>query len=143
MSPHRTALIVAACSLAWTAGVLAADKPPEDYAAAMKTLAGFLQTMAKEGMSSDFEATKPYVPIVRDAFSVVERYWTARNTDRQYFPEIQVAQDGIKIASDMGVAANLQSAEGVAASVKQISALCQPCHDTHREKGPDGSFLIK
>jgi hypothetical protein len=123
--------------------VLAAEKPPDDYVTTMRTLAKFAQEMSKPEAAEDFALTKSYVPVVRDAFGVVERYWTDRNTDRQYFPEIDTSQDGIKLASDMGVAANLQSPEGIAAAVKDILRLCQPCHDKHREKGADGAFLIK
>ena len=123
--------------------VLAADKPPEDYQKAMKDLANFAQNMSKPEAAEDFEATKPYVPLVRDAFGVVERYWTDRNGAGEYFPEITTAQEGTKAASDMGVAAALKSSEGIAASVKDILSKCQPCHDKHREKAPDGTFLIK
>lgn len=121
----------------------AAEKPPDDYKKAMTTLATFVQDMSKPDASEDFPLAKKYVPIVRDAFADVEKYWTDRNADRQFFPEINTAREGIKLASDMGVAANLSSAEGVAAAVKDISGRCQPCHDAHREKAPDGTFLIK
>ena len=122
---------------------LAAEKPPDDYVKAMGTLAKFAQDMNKPDAAEDFALAKSYVPVVRDAFAVVERYWTDRNTDRQFFPEIDAAQYGIKLASDMGVAANLSSPEGIAVAVKDVLGLCQTCHDKHREKGPDGAFLIK
>ena len=124
-------------------GVRAAEKPPEDYVKAMKDLATFLQTMTKPDAEKDFATATSFVPIVRDAFGTVVNFWTDRNSARKYFPEIFSAQDGIKEASDMGVAARLLSSEGVAASVKAIAGRCQPCHEARREKAADGTFLIK
>ena len=143
---HR-ALALAGAAVAIVIGgcwvVFAAERPPDDYKTAMRELAEFLQTMTQPDAAQDLDRAKAYVPKVRDAFAVVERYWTDRNAERQYFPEIETARDGIKFASDMGVAANLKSVEGVAASVKDIAGTCQSCHDKHREEAPDGTFLIK
>jgi hypothetical protein len=121
----------------------AAEKPPDDYVKAMKDLARFAQAMMKPDADVDFAQAKEFVPIVRDAFGVVERYWLDRNQAGEYFTEVNTAIDAIKIASDMGVAANLQSPEGVSVSAKDILTRCQPCHDKHREKTADGGYLIK
>ena len=140
---RRTVISAGWIALVWTAIVLrAAEKAPEDYTAAMKQISAFVQAMTQPDAAQDFAKTKEFVPIVRDAFAVVERYWLDRNQDRKYNAEIATAEEAIKFASDMGVAANLQSVEGIAASVKDIGATCQPCHDRRREKGPEG-FLIK
>lgn len=122
--------------------VRAADAPPPEFVAAMKEAAGFMQEMGKPGAESDFDKTKRYVPIVRDAFAVVERYWLDRNQEGNYFADIARAEEMIKLASDMGVAANLQNAEGVRWAVQTLGERCKTCHDARREKGPDG-FLIK
>jgi hypothetical protein len=98
--------------------------------------------MTRPEAEFDFAKAKQYVPVMRDAFAVVERYWLDRNQGGQYFKDIALAEEMIKLASDMGVAANLQSAEGVKASVRDLTSRCKVCHDVRREKGPDG-FLIK
>jgi hypothetical protein len=123
--------------------ISAAEKPPDDYVQAMKDLARFAQAMMKPDADVDFAQAKEFVPIVRDAFGIVERYWLDRNQAGDYFAEVNTAVDAIKVASDMGVAANLQSPEGVSVSAKDILSRCQPCHDKHREKTPDGAYLIK
>lgn len=132
------ALLVAALGLT----LHAADAPPEDFVKAMKDASAFAQEMTKPEAEFDFAKAKQYVPIVRDAFAVVERYWLARNQGGAYFKDIALAEEMIKLASDMGVAANLQSAEGVKASVRDLTSRCAVCHDLRREKGPDG-FLIR
>ena len=122
--------------------VRAADAPPAEFVQAMKEAAAFLSDMRAPGSETDFEKTKKYVPIVRDAFAVVERYWLDRNQEGQYFKDIALAEEMIKLASDMGVAANLQSAEGVRWAVQTLGERCATCHDARRERGPNG-FLIR
>lgn len=131
-------VLVAACGLT----LRAADTPPEDFVKAMKAVAAFAQEMGKPQAELDFAKAKQYVPTVRDAFAVVERYWLDRNQAGKYFKDIELAEEMIKLASDMGVAANLQNAEGVRWAVQTLGERCQVCHDLRREKGPDG-FLIK
>jgi hypothetical protein len=120
----------------------AADSPPEDFTKAMKDAAAFAQEMSKPEAEFDFTRAKHYVPIIRDAFAVVARYWLDRNLNGLYFKDIALAEEMIKIASDMGVAADLRSVEGVKVSVQDLTSRCKVCHDQRREKGPDG-FLIK
>ncbi len=121
----------------------AADPPPEDFRKAMRDAAAFMQEMGQPGAEADFARAKQYVPIVRDAFAVVERYWLDRNQGGAYFKDIALAEEMIKLASDMGVAANLQSAEGVRWAVRTLGERCATCHEVRREPGPDGGFLIR
>ncbi len=140
---RRASLLSAAALVAMLGLTLhAADAPPDDFVKAMKDAAAFAQEMTKPEAEFDFTTAKRYVPIVRDAFAVVERYWLDRNQSGAYFKDIALAEEMIKLASDMGVAANLQSAEGVKASVRDLTSRCAVCHDLRREKGPDG-FLIR
>ncbi len=120
----------------------AADAPPANFVAAMKDASTFVQEMSKPQAELDFAKAKQYVPTVRDAFAVVERYWLDRNQDGKYFKDIELAEEMIKLASDMGVAANLQNAEGVRWAVQALTERCTVCHGLRREKGPDG-FLIR
>lgn len=140
----RFATLWSALALVSTLGITvrAADPPPEDFVKAMKDAAAFTRDMTRPEAEFDFAKAKEYVPIVRDAFAVIERYWLARNQEGNYFKDIALAEEMIKLASDMGVAANLQSAEGVKASVRDLTSRCQVCHDLRREQGPNG-FLIK
>ena len=139
----RTSLVTVGALVAVCGFTLsAADAPPEDFAKAMKDVAAFVQEMGKPQAEMDFAKARQYVPTVRDAFAVVERYWLDRNQAGKYFKDIELAEEMIKLASDMGVAANLQNAEGVRWAVQTLGERCQVCHAVRREKGPDG-FLIK
>ena len=143
MRNRKIVALAAAIAWTWTWPVRAADAPPADHVQAMKDLAAFVQALTKPDAEQDLQEARRWVPIVRDAFAIAGNYWNAKNETGLYHPEVTTTQEAIKAASDMGVAATLGSAEGVAASVKDIAGRCQPCHDTHREKAPDGTFLIK
>ncbi len=140
---QRTSVVVIVALIAvYGLTLRAADTPPAEFVAAMKDASAFVQEMGKPQAELDFARAKQYVPAVRDAFAVVERYWLDRNQDGKYFKDIALAEEMIKLASDMGVAANLQNAEGVRWAVQALSERCTVCHELRREKGPDG-FLIK
>ena len=120
----------------------AADTPPADVVKAMKDATAFVQEMSTPQAELDFAKARLYVPVVRDAFAVVERYWLDRNQDGKSFKDIELAEEVIKLGSDMGVAANLQNAEDVRWAVQTLTQRCTVCHELRREKGPDG-FLIR
>ena len=120
----------------------AADTPPADVVKAMKDAAAFVQEMSTPQAELDFAKARFYVPVVRDAFAVVERYWLDRNQDGKSFKDIELAEEMVTLGSDMGVAANLQNAEDVRWAVQTLGERCQVCHDRRREMGPEG-FLIK
>lgn len=143
MRTHWSLAVMAAVVCLSGALLRGAETPPPEHVSAMKNLAAFLQTMTKPGAELDMDEAKRWVPVVRDALAVAGNYWNDRNLAGEYHAEVTNAQEGIKEASDMGVSANLGSAEGIAASVKAIATRCQPCHDKRREKAPDGTFLIK
>lgn len=143
MKTFWSTTVLVATLLGGSALLRGAEKPPVEHVKAMKELSAFLQAMTKPGAEQNLDEAKRWVLIVRDAFAVAGNFWNDRNQAGEYNAEIAATQEGIKEASDMGVSANLDSPEGVAASVKAIATHCQGCHAMHREKADDGSFLIK
>jgi hypothetical protein len=122
-------------------GVLlfAAEKPPQDYQQAMRALGAFAQGISKAVEAEDYDAITKYATSAKDAFSVVEAYWSKKSDA----DALKAAQEGVKAAADLGVTANLKSKEGAEYSAKLIRDLCMGCHTAHREKAADGSFEIK
>ncbi len=118
--------------------VFAAEKPPEDYQKAMQSLGGVATAMSKPDAAADLDAAKKHAATAVAAFDVVQKYWTGKSEDA-----VRIAQVAKKAAQDMDVAAGQNSAEGVDFAFKEMVAACQQCHMAHREKQPDGTFLIK
>ena len=118
--------------------VLTAEKPPETFQKAMKDMGAALQAANAAIKEEKLEVVSENAGKIVDAFIVVEKFFQGKNDDG-----VKLAQTASKSASDLRVAANLQSAEGVAFSNKELMEGCAACHAAHREKMPDGTFMIK
>jgi hypothetical protein len=90
-------------------------------------------------VTSDLAAAAPLAAEVKDAFKQIEDFWAKHKVaDAQTFAKnVQQAADEVAAAAKTG---NQQDAM---AAAKKIGANCQGCHAAHRDKGPDGSFIIK
>ena len=119
--------------------VFAAEKPPENYQQAMKNLGAFAQGISKAASAEDYDATTKYANSAKDAFGIVEAYWSKKSDAAA----VKMAQDGGKAAADLVVVTGLKSKEGMEYSAKIITDLCMGCHAAHRERAADGTFQIK
>ncbi len=120
------------------AAVRAAEKPSAEYQQAMKDLAGAMGALGKPGASEDFELAKKQGEAAKNAFAVTLRYWTAKGVP----DAMKLSDAGVKAVADLLVSANLSSAEGIQAAMKDMGGTCQACHQAHREKTAEG-FEIK
>lgn len=135
----RTLLAVTlALSTAIAVALQAAEKPSPEYAKAMKDLGTVMQTLSKPSAAEDFELAKKLGQSAKDAFAVVQKYWTAKGVE----DASKLAETGAKAAADLFVVANLSSTEGILAALKDMGSTCQACHTAHREKVGEG-FEIK
>ncbi|MGE0392182.1 MAG: hypothetical protein AB7I25_00660 [Vicinamibacterales bacterium] len=134
LSLATTCLLIASM----IAAVRAAEKPSAEYQKAMKDLGGVMATLGKPGASEDFELAKKQGEVAKEAFAVTLRFWNGKGAP----DAIKLADAGAKAVADLNVSANLSSAEGIQAALKDMGGTCQACHMAHREKTADG-FEIK
>lgn len=118
--------------------VMTAEKPPDDYSKAMKSIGAAAESLTKAIQAEDFDAVTTNAGTIVDAFPVVEKYWTGKSEDA-----VTLAQTAGKVAGDLRAVAGLKSSDGVAYAMKQLTDTCMQCHAAHREVLPDGSFQIK
>ena len=140
----RKAVGVIASALIGVLGIplLAADPPPADYQNAMKALGAAMQAVAKAAAANDnmdFETLVKSAKAMHDPFKVVITFWDLKKSSAP----LGWAKAGDKNAYDLETAAALEEAEGVEYAMKELQAQCAACHERHREKGPDGGFLIR
>lgn len=136
----RQCIVFTALVAVWMSGIArAADKPPESYQAAMKSLAAFMQGIDKAVAAEDYAAIDKLAVSAREAFEVTEKYWRARKDDAT----AELALSGYKSAADLQVVAGIKDKDGAAFSAGEVKGACGGCHMAHREAQPDGSFLIK
>jgi hypothetical protein len=124
----------------------ASEKPNEEYVQAMKTLKTVAEGLPKSLAAEDHAAMDQLVIAARPALGVLEKYWT----DRKDEDALATAQKASKAISEISVSVhlltagpNLLAVEGAQESIKNFVAACAACHAAHREKLPDGSYVIK
>lgn len=83
------------------------------------------------------EAVEPAAKVA-DNFTRMEAYWKAHNS-----PAAGMAHTAATAASDLSAAAKAGNAEKASAALQQLTGTCKGCHDSHREKKPEGGFTIK
>jgi cytochrome c556 len=90
-------------------------------------------------IGTDLAAAPAVAAEVRSSFQAIEAFWAKHNVaDAQTFSKnIQQLADEVESAAKAG------NQDGAAAAAKKIGANCQGCHMAHRDKGADGSFIIK
>ena len=137
-----------ALGIALAAGLAAraSEKPSDEYVKAMKTLQTVAEGLPKSLAAEDHEAMDRLVIAARPALGVLEKYWG----DRQVEDALLTAQKASKAIAEISVAVhlmasgpNLLAVEGAQESIKALVAACTACHAAHREKLPDGSYVIK
>jgi hypothetical protein len=117
---------------------VAAEKPPDNYKKAMQDLNAFATGIDKAVMDENYDNVASLGRSAREAFGVVEKYWTGKSTDAA-----ELAQKGGKAAADLVVMAGIKSQEGAVFSAKEARDGCMTCHAAHREQMADGTFQIK
>jgi len=119
--------------------LVAQEAPPAEYVQSMKDIAAAVQTLNQFEKTQDFKAAGEAGTSARAAFQQVEMFWSARKDTEA----TEMAAAGSKAAADVGVAAGLNSAEGVQYAAKQMTETCMACHAAHRVRNEDGTFTIK
>jgi phage I-like protein len=151
MMKRRHALLnwlAVVCGMAVLIGLAAqaSEKPTEEYVKAMKTLQTVAAGLPKSLEAEDYAAMEQLVFAARPALSLLETYWTERKVE----DAVAAAQKASKAIAEISVTVHLLSAgpnllaiEGAQDAIKTFTSTCSACHTAHREKLPDGSFLIK
>ena len=104
-----------------------------------KTSGRRLRRFAELGKTQDLEAAGEAGGSARTAFQVVQQFWTEREDEEA----ARLAAAGARAAGDAVAAVALNSVAGVQFAAKQMGATCMTCHEAHRERLEDGSFVIK
>jgi cytochrome c556 len=115
-----------------------AEKPPDDYVKAMKDISAAAAALGKVE-PTDFAGAAKLGQTVKTSMTVAQTYWRNKGVA----DALEQANAAIKAIDDLGVAAGMSSTDGVEAAVKDLRATCAACHTAHRERMPDGTYMIK
>ena len=90
-------------------------------------------------IGTDLAAAPAVAAELGKSFKEIEAFWAKHNVaDAQTF-----AKNIQQLADEVASLAKAGNQDGAAAAAKKIGANCQGCHMAHRDKGPDGNFVIK
>jgi hypothetical protein len=142
------------CSLFVLALPLHANEKPSDaYQQAMKGLQTATNTMRNHVKNIDYPGLEKDADSFKASFAAVLPFWEERKVE----DAIKFAQDGMKGADALAVAAKAQNYNDALAAQNAISGsngvafngdtalpgVCVGCHLAHRQRMPDGTFEIK
>jgi len=133
----RVSLCVCAVLLTVSAAGFA-DEITDQYSMLMKPAAAANMALQRV-MGTDLAAAATQAAELQAAFAKIEAFWTERGTA----DAIQFAKNVQAVAKEVQDAATAGNQEATAAAARRIGANCQGCHMAHRERLPDGSFLLK
>lgn len=150
LAPGLAAAVIAAAAV--TATAAAGEKPTAEYAGAMRALDAAARGLGAALAARDHAAMNEHVIGARPAIELVQQYW--RDRERADAERVEQAVDAIravsKAVSEISVAVHLMSlspnpvaVEGAELALANLGAACAACHDTYRERLPDGGYLIK
>lgn len=110
----------------------------KDFTAAMKTTAaanGVLQKLETKTGKDAYEKAETLGSIYESMIG----FWRQRGAA----DAVKISMQGKAAALEMATAARANDATAAAAAYARLSATCKSCHDVHRMKLPDGTFLIQ
>lgn len=137
---RKFTIAVAAMAVVLGYGIVrASEKPTPEYVAAMKginaaagPLRAHLTAKDFDGMVADVAALKPHA-------EVSAKFWAEKKAE----PGTKIAADVVKALADLDTAAKAKNDDAAQAAGKVITGSCMGCHSAHRERTPEGAYLIK
>ena len=131
--------IVLCVAVMTTANVTAAEKAPDSFTKIMKDTGGSLQKLGKDVDAKDYDAVAMGAASIKAGFAEVGKFFTERKTE----DALASCGAAYKAAGDLEAAAKAKNDMGIADARKALTGACASCHTAHREKQPDGTFLLK
>jgi cytochrome c556 len=135
----KSGLLALAAASVLAMGVMASEKPSDEYVKTMKDTNVAAQSLRKDVEAKDYDAIAKDAAALKALFTGTEEFWTKRSAE----DAVAAAKTAGKAAADLEAAAKAKNEEGIAASAKAVNGACKTCHDAHRERLPDGTSEIK
>jgi cytochrome c556 len=120
--------------------VLANEKPPADFQAAMKENGATLQKIAKDIEAKDYDAIAADAAVLKRNFmGPVGKYFTGAKNDEA----LKMCTAAYNASDALEKAAKTRSDTDIAAARTSVQGACGACHKAWRVQLPDKSFEIR
>jgi hypothetical protein len=146
MTPtHRAVTVAIVClGFVFSLAVQANETPSPAYRKAMQDIKEATDLLRHHGRMVEKEGeccwdwVEKDAQIIQKLYEPILAYWT----EKKAADAIQFVKDTISDAKNMEKAAREHRWESMDAAEGSILQVCEPCHDNHRQKMPDGSYEI-
>jgi len=139
---RRTVMLSAlAVAVVFGTGVMASEKPTEEFQSTMKSNGAAGGPMGLRGHvpAKDYDAIAKDAATLEANFAKTEAFFAAKKWD----DAVAFAKAGHKGASDLAAAAKAKDDAAIATAMTAVNGTCGGCHMAHRERMPDMTFEIK
>ena len=139
----RFRVYAATALIAWSAGVVGAQKPltPEELDKIMKKAGPAMQASQKAMGASKYAEIKTQMAIVRQAVIDSQPFWIEhKREDALKFNKDTLAKLD---AFDKTIATEPVDAAAAGAALKAVGAACRSCHQVYRATDADNNFILK
>ena len=117
----------------------AAEQAPESYVKTMKDIGAAQAALRTHTTAKDYDKIAADAAALKTLFDATGAFWQPRNAaDAMGF-----VSAGARATDDLAAAAKGKNEEGVAASSRALGGACQGCHAAHRDRQPDGSYMVR
>jgi mono/diheme cytochrome c family protein len=127
--------------LALSGGVTlgAAEPAPATFVKNMKDLSAATRHLRTALAGGDFVSVDKASTELAALLKVNTAFWEKRKVA----DAVEQAEAASKAVGALAVAAKAKDAAGAKAAQKVLSSACSACHTKHRERTPDGKYVIK
>ncbi|MBM3777728.1 MAG: hypothetical protein FJW23_05740 [Acidimicrobiia bacterium] len=132
-------IAVAAAVAAWGLGLMAAEPAPESFVKAMKDMNTAMLTIRSGVQAGDFGSVAKAAATIEGLLKENGTFWEKRKTATA----ITHNDAALKAVGELGAAAKTKDRAGAMAAQKTLNTVCNNCHAAHRERTPDGKYVIK
>jgi len=139
----RFRVYAATALIAWSAGVVGAQKPltPEELDKIMKKAGPAMQASQKAMGASNYAEIKTQMATVRQAVVDSQPFWVEhKRDDALKFNKDTLAKLD---AFDKVISTEPVDAAAAGAALKAVGASCRSCHQVYRATDADNNFILK
>jgi cytochrome c556 len=114
-------------------------KPDEEAYQKLMQAAGATVGDIKKNLEGDLPAVAAGAKRLNETFDEVQSFWINRDLEE---PE-EWSGDVMDAADALGEAASKGDRAATQAAFKNLTGVCAQCHNTYREKDPNGGYRIR
>jgi cytochrome c556 len=115
------------------------EAPTDAYKTTMKSIGAGQAELRTHTTAKDYDKIAADAAALKKLFETTGAFWQPRNAaDAMGF-----VSTGSKATDDLAAAAKAKSDDGITSASRALGGTCAGCHGVHRERQPDGTFLIK